>query len=500
MNDNQAMFTNYRDRMKRLALFEPLYSLQSKRSKDLKGTAIDMFEMGLITLLFFFESRLTRNKETGVEELSAFLHNILNQRYDLNHNDYFIYARTMIETFRPPSGKRLQKVFYDFEGQQETTVSYSILKAGQSDIHKNKQYYELDEDGLELIFATSEYFSEYQISISQMLLRKQLEKGEFLSALRQIDEMRLSVNLLKERMITLKREINRNITSDTIYNNYKNLIDDINRRLELESNEFEALRAFVIETVQRLKTDLSIDKDREVYQNALKVNRELEEVHHLHNSLFAESINIKKSVLVAAKESLYYIGVESFNFNKEIVSRIVSEPLPLGKVRDLVKPFMYTEKALVWSPLAVFFPQRVISRGQDETSLSYEDVDKEIEKNSRVLEMIYQKMMGICMKHLKSNGTLQLSDLIERLKDSESKAILNTRHFYDFWITLHQYSPIDLSYEEADKTHSLLVEALHELKHQYKTLQVVETKEVIRVNELFHVSDMILSVERVYEL
>jgi len=500
MYDNQTVFTNYRDRMKRLALFEPLYSLQSKRSKDSDGRAIDMFEMGLITLLFFFESKLTRNRETGVEELSAFLHAVLNQRYVLNYNDYYIYARMIIETFRPPSGKRLQKAFFDFEGREEAVVSYSILKAGQSDLYKNKQYYELDDDGLELIFATSEYFSEYQISISQMLLRKQLEKGEFISALRQIDEMRLSVNLLKERMITLKREINRNITSETIYNNYKNLVDDINRRLELESNEFEALRGFVTETIQRMKTDLTVEKDREVYQNALKVNRELELVHHFHNSLFAESINIKKSVLIAAKESLYYIGVESFNFNKEIVSRIVSDPLPLEKVRNLVKPFMYTEKALIWSPLAVFFPQRVLSREQEETSSSYEDIGEETEKDLRILEMIYQKMMSVCVKHLNSDGTLYLSDLIDKLKDSENKAILNTRYFYDFWITLHQHSPIDLSYEEADKTHSILIEALHELKHQYKTLQVIETKEIIAVNESFHVSNMTLSLERIYEL
>ncbi len=70
-----------------------------------------MFEMGLITLLFFFESKLTRNKETGVEELSDFLYRTLHKRYDLDKKVYFTYARTMIETFRPPSGKKLEKVF-----------------------------------------------------------------------------------------------------------------------------------------------------------------------------------------------------------------------------------------------------------------------------------------------------------------------------------------------------------------------------------------------------
>lgn len=500
MTEDQVIFTNYKDRMRRLALLEPLYGLQSKRKKDLKDQTIDMFEMGLITLLFFFESKLTRNKETGVEELSDFLYRTLHKRYDLDKKVYFTYARTMIETFRPPSGKKLEKVFYDFERCSESSVSYSILKAGHSDLHKNKQYYELDEDGLELIFATSEYFSEYQISISQMLLRKQLEKGEFMSALRQIDEMRLSVNMLKERMVKLKREINRNVTSEIVYDNYKKLIDDINRRLELENTEFDALQAFVIETIQRLKNDLTVDKDREIYQNALRVNRELEQVHHMHNGLLGDSINIKKSALLAAKESLYYIGVESFNFNKEIVSRIVSEPLALDKVRSLTKPFLHMEKAIIWSPLAVFFPQRVISKGQEEDITSYVDVGDESSEESRVIETIYQQIMKLCMGYLQEDDTLYLSDLIECLKRDEKEYILGARYFYDFWMTIHQFSPIDLSYEEADKTHNVLVEALHELKNVYKTLNIIETKDVIKVNEDFHISEMILSLERIYEL
>lgn len=404
--NNQEIFTNYKDRMRRLTLLDPLYSLQSKRSKDLNGQTVDMFEMGLMTLLFFFESKLTRNKETGVEELSDFLYKTLNTRYELDKKTYFTYARTLIETFRPPSGRKLEKTFYDFEYHREASVTYSILKAGHSNIHKNKQYYELDEDGLEMIFATSEYFSEYQISISQMLLRKQLEKGEFISALRQIDEMRLSVNLLKERMVKLKREINRNVTSETVYENYKNLIADINRRLELENTEFDALRAFVIETIQRLKNDLKIEKDREIYKNALRVNSELEKVHYMHNALLGESINIKKTALVAAKESLYYIGVESFNFNKEIVSRIVSEPLSVNQVSALTKPFMYLEKSLVWSPLAVFFPQRVISKTQEETSMVYADVNDESKQDLRLVENIYKQLMRLCVQYLKEDSSL----------------------------------------------------------------------------------------------
>ncbi len=500
MIDHDVLFLNYSERVKRLAILQPLYSLQSKRLKDIDGNPIDLFEMGLISLLFFFESKLIRNKNTGIEELGEFLFSVLEDRYAIDRKTYQVHARTLIETFRPPNGKRHMKTFHDFESEQIKSVSYSILKAGQSNLHENKQYYELDEDGLELIFATSEYFSEYQISISQMLLRKQLEKGEFISALRQIDEMRLSVNTLKERMVKIKREINRNVTSETVYESYKSLIDDINRRLEIENQEFDALRSFVVETIHRLKNDVKIEKDRLVYEKAINVGRELERVHHEHNELLAESINIKKSALIAAKESLYYVGIESFNFNKEIISRIISEPMSLSKVRELAKPFLRMENTIVWSPLAVFYPQRVISKEQEEHSGEYLNVSDYEQDENHLVEKIYRELMKLCMLHLSSDNTLCLSELIEAVKVTDTKPILESRYFYDFWLTIHQLSPIQLEFDEEDQTHNILVEALHELKNKYRVLSIKEKNAVIKVDEYFSISDMVLTLEELYEL
>src|SRR5699024_10003505 len=93
-----------------------------------------------------------------------------------------------------------------------------------------------------------EYFSEFQLSISQLLLRKQLEKGEFVGALRQIDEMRLSVENLRDRMVKIKHDINRNIVSEEIQKRYGELIEDINIRLTRENEEFDELESFVKDT------------------------------------------------------------------------------------------------------------------------------------------------------------------------------------------------------------------------------------------------------------
>lgn len=70
----KAITENYRERIQRLALFDPLFKLQNKKSKDNSGNPIDYHSLGILTLLFFFENMLMRNKKTGVKELADFLY------------------------------------------------------------------------------------------------------------------------------------------------------------------------------------------------------------------------------------------------------------------------------------------------------------------------------------------------------------------------------------------------------------------------------------------
>ncbi|UTW69410.1 hypothetical protein KHA80_21670 [Anaerobacillus sp. HL2] len=59
--------------------------------------------------------------------------------------------------------------FFNWETKQEETIEYSILKKRSIfDVKSNTQFYTLDEDGLELLFATKEFYSEFQLSINQL--------------------------------------------------------------------------------------------------------------------------------------------------------------------------------------------------------------------------------------------------------------------------------------------------------------------------------------------
>lgn len=492
----RSVTENYRERIQRLALFDTLYKLDNKKTKDYSGKLIDYFGLGLLTLLFFFENMLMRNKKNGVKELAVFLEELNNGEIDLDSEGFEKTARTIIETFRPPTGKRNTKSFYNWETRTEESVQYSILKADKADLNTNIQYYTLDDQGLELIFATKEYFNEFQLSINQLVLRKQLEKGEFMGALRQIDEMSLDVKNLQDRMFRIKHEIQRNIVSNETFERYKNIIEDINMRLYREDEEFDELQAFVRDTKGKIGNDMTNIKDQKTYELILQIDRELGQVHYEHRLLLKESIMLKTSALQAAQESLYYVGIDSFNFHQEITSRVFASPLPLQATRRLIEPFLYLEKQETWSPLTVFSEQRIEAAERIEKSDEFFKVSGE---ENRKIDLAVQRgnfkrVMEVILVAMKEKKEITLQAVVQDIRDRGLEQFLLQRTFYDFWIILHQKSPIPIeAYEKTQE--DLFGEVLALLENKGKVMLVEEIEGLLRVTERFSIRNMSLRLE-----
>ncbi|MFV8830246.1 replicative DNA helicase [Alkalihalobacterium sp. APHAB7] len=481
---------NYRERIQRLSLFDPLFRLENKREKDNNNEPIDYFGYGLLSLLFFFENMLMRNHKTSVQDLARYLYELNQEKTSLSLEGFEKVARTIVETFRPPSGKRNEKAFYNWETREYEKVHYSLLKADRADVKTNTQYYKLDEQGLELVFATKEYFTEFQLSINQLVLRKQLEKGEFVGALRQIDEMHIDVESLRKRMSVVKHEIQRNIISDETYTRYKQMVEDINSRLTRENEEFSELQTFVKETKNRLAYDMNSEKDRKAYELILQIDRELGEVHHDHTMLLKESIDLKTTALHAAQESLYYVGIDSFNFKQEITTALVSKPLPLEASKRLVEPFLSIEQCETWSPLTIFQEQRIETREGIERTTAFDDLSEdELQQieNDKVRQ-IFGDLMRLILKIMGDKEEITLKEVVHALIDDE-KEWLDRRIFYQFWYVMHQRSPI--MYEKTeDSNESLFEKVLELISDRYNRMEVKEIQEIIQVTKRYSIQNM----------
>lgn len=499
--DTTQLTQGFRERMTKLALFDPLFELRGKRKTDRSNQPIHLMELGLLTLLFFFEQKLLRNSKAGVKELAGFLHRVTQSEYDLSEEEMLELARFILQVFRPASGKKREFSYYNWEENRTEQVHISIIKAHAFDLKTNTQYYTLDEDGLELVFATKEFYMEFQLSIHQLVLRKQLEKGEFQGALRQINEMRVDVESLRERMLKLEHEIKRNIVSEETFQRYKILLDDIYLRLHRENEEFDELRQFVRETKDRIQAEAARNKDSRPYEFILRISNELESVHGEHAVLFRQSIELKAHALSSAKESLYYTGLDSFNFEQDIASLIFSAPLPLESMKGVVAPFLQVEQPKQWSLLTVWAEHNIQdepngTRG-DASFLQLEDgaVDTAYEQARYYAFLRYMEHLLLTMEE--EGGSTQLSRVAARMKEMGQEELLERRSFYDFWLILHQRSPVRPTRLEADHDEADQSQWLEAVFHRLgeRTLLVKEDREVFQASERFVIQNMTVSWE-----
>lgn len=492
--DVDQVVSGFQERMSKVALFDPLFELQRKKQTDQDGTSMDMMELGLLSLLFFFEQKLMRNPRAGVKDLAAFLQKTTAHRFHCREESYEELARSIIQVFRPATGRKRSFSFYNWETREDNTIYTSILKASAFDAKTSTQYYALDEDGLELVFATKEFYLEFQLSIHQLVLRKQLEKGEFQGALRQINEMRVDVEALQERMVKLAHEIKRSIVSEETLKKYGTLLDDIYSRLQRENEEFEELRGFVKETKDRIYADALQSKQHHAYEFILRISAELEKVHSEHTALLQRSMELKTGALQAAKESLYYTGMDSFNFDKDIASLVFGSPLPLEALRAVLSPFMELEQSASWSLLTVFAQQNITGDGETENR---DDGFLELAPDERMNPFVqlrgalFTELMTDLLKKLDNQPCVRLSEQIDWYRQREEQgSMLDNRSFYDFWLILHQRSPIRSKplQQEEDSKPTGMEEAMRLLGN--RTLVVEEEPGIIQANSRFSIQEM----------
>lgn len=441
MADYSKILRDYGERIGRIALFEPYFSIAGKRKKDEAGISIDFPDLMMVTLLFLFENMLSRTYKIGIREISAYLKEVSKHKYKLKDADYTELAETIITWLRPKDGKKNKLQYYNFESAEGESCEYNLIKVIDWDREKNVQYYALDEQGLEFIFATKEYYSEFSLSISQLILRKQLEKGEFHLALRQIDEMHINVNSIRTGIKNIKHEIIGNIVSDDVYERYKNLIDATYQRLVRENAEFEDLKTFVEDTNANYQKNSSASaKDIRAYKILQEVSINLNEVHNLHMGLLKDSLDLKTTAIVAARDALYYSGVSSFNFDQDIVKKIVTTPLPIRDIKDYINPFLSFAKPSIFSPLSLFAKQRIKRRDLAGSKKNFYEINKKIESREiKYMQEMYFEAFSIIYSYL-DDAKIPLESIA---KDVEAEGNL-PRFIAQFFVVLHQMSPVNI--------------------------------------------------------
>ena len=119
MNEFKNILDGYKERVGRIALFDLFYTMDKRQKTDREGKPIDYFGMYLLTLVFFFEKMLQRNKNISIDMLADFLRQTFEEHYQFEANDFYEIARSLIEAMRPPSGRRNRRDFYNMKQKKK---------------------------------------------------------------------------------------------------------------------------------------------------------------------------------------------------------------------------------------------------------------------------------------------------------------------------------------------------------------------------------------------
>lgn len=489
MKSHFNITSDVRERMRRIFLFESLHELSAKRQVDEDGREIDMRMLGLLTLLYFFEMKLMREMRIGIEEAAQYLRPLLQKRYNLSDERVSALVLIVKDTFRPAKGYYKTYSFLNWETNTTEEIAFSFIKTDFFDVKENRQYYQLDDDGLELIFATKEYFQEFQLSIHQLMLRKLLEKGELQGALRQINEMRMDVEQLHERMEKLSYEIKRNIINMDTQKRFMEVLQDRNLRLQRENTEFEEIHQFIMETKQTSESTTN-EEDIRAFQMLIRIDEALMSVHEQHRALLTHSLKLKQEALEAAEQSLYSIGIDHFNFDKEIVSEIVSTPLPLESMKGVLAPFLKIGHVKTWSLLSIFGAQSWSEDEQSAELARYEEIveEEKREQYAKQVRVLYGAYMKQMLSFAEGHESWTLAQWLNHIKKQETLS-LHERHLYDFLILCHQRAPLQQHTQTTDEQSMHLLAEASQLLGE-RQLIIEELPEILQVTSRFKIQNM----------
>lgn len=485
--------SGYRDRMRRVALMDPLDELEGKKQHDEAGKKIDMRGLGMLTLLFFFERQLTREYKTSRQEVSEFLLHITRDTYKITPVKMEEITEIIISVFRPQDGRKRKYRFYNWETKEYEEIEYNMLKADRFNDKTDRQYYALADDGLELLFATKEFYSEFQISINQLLLKQQISKGQFHDAYRQVREMELNVITLIERSEKMRLEIVRSIVSSQTFERYQQLIEEAYDRFDREDKEFVTLKEFVKQTRDTMYRDNLQEKELESYELIHKIANELDVVHYEHTRLIELTTQLRNTAIATAQESLYYTGVPSFNFEKDIVTTILAKALSPDLMKGVMQPFMKIEQNPQWSLLSVLDGQNIIEeRGEEEASAFPEAVDELAKEEYRKwLGEKYRQLIKRFVSDYEQAKINTLEDWMDLLQETDPD-ILSKRYFYSFWLLMHQVSPLQDKAIAGHESETLLQFVVSELDS--KQLKVTELPDSLHYVDKYSIQNMAISV------
>ncbi|SDC27386.1 MULTISPECIES: hypothetical protein [unclassified Candidatus Frackibacter] len=494
----------FSERMHNIAVFKPLFELEQKRKYD-----YPLMELGIISMLYILESMLRGEKDCTYRKIAYFLRDVIAEYYDdeLEYAEALDLTHYLVRESLMNQGSSHQFSYFDFENGENEDYKFHLVKLQDYDIDSKVVKLKLSPIGLELLFKTKEMYNELQVSISQLYLRQQIQKGVFDGALYSVKELALAVKNEKEQLKQLKERIIRDVLQVTREEEYQEQMKRINEQLEREREMFYELKDLIDDTIEK---HYSEHISNEAIDKVMELKHKLIDVISLHESLFTDKLRIEKLMNDSIEAMILNAFNTQVNFETEFLEPAVRNDLEINKLKQILDPLFSPHTTSEFNPQRIFTKQ-VLNRKKEVTEEELWQLEEdeqrqkeaEEEEKRRAKEERLKKYLLLLLKPLAEKEEVRLSQIINNLKEEDHDRYLKLVKevdFYPFIIQLHQLGVIPLLTREEmqgfvlDNLFWVVTEivAKNEAIAILEGFELIATEDVIKLEPGYVLSDFII--------
>src|SRR5699024_2762501 len=187
-------------------------------------------------------------------------------------------------------------------------------------------------------------------------------------------------------------------------------------------------------------------------------------------------------------------GIQSFNFDKDIVSTILAKPLSQDIMKGIVHPFLKVEQNSTWSPLTVMAEQPIVAEQSEREAVAFVDIADDSHEHTyqKWIAEKYLTLMEVFVNAYENGKANTLKEFMDYLQ-VENPSIIRKRYFYTFWLLLHHYSPLTgdgLANHEGEAVLQGVFRVIGK-----KKFTIEELPDILRYDDKYSIQNMRLMLE-----
>lgn len=501
----EEIIAGFQERMQNIAVFKPLFELNQKRKYD-----YSLMELGIATMLFILENMLRGEKDCTYRKIAYFLQDLIEEYYgdELTYEKAIDLTHYLVRECLMNQGQPHKFNYFNFESGEQENHRFHLVELQDYEIDNKVVKLKLSTLGLELLFKTKEMYNELQVSISQLYLRQQIQKGIFDGALRSVEELALAVKNEKERLKKLEERITRDVLQVAREEEYQKQMKRINDQLEREKELFYELKDLVAEVLEKYYSE---NIENEALDKVMELKNRLVEVISLHESLFTDKLRLERLMNDSMETMILNAFNTKVNFETEFLEPAVRNDLPLGKLKQIVEPLFTTNTVSTFNPHRIFAKQSLSrNKERDEEELWQIEEEKLREKEEKERQEQRERVerckdyLLMLLQPLCENEEVRLSEIITGLKEKDREGylqLIKQLDFYPFLMRLHQLGVIPLVTRDEmqgfvlDDLFWVLTEIIEENEAiaRLEGFELVARNDIIKLDTGYVISDFIIA-------